>query len=257
MKNKLVSRSARRALLLAVLALGSVQAGATQLIQNGGFEDDGFAAQPIYNPTAWSVAESFGIGGVAIDSALTSHASSWAAAGPASGNNYASIDAYSLGAYTLSQSFSTSALSKATLSFQMYVNDQSANGNAHVGSDLNYENSADLYYARVDILKTGTDSFATGSDVVKSLYIGGATGRKYNTESNAYLNYAFDLSNVLASGGNYTLRFAVANNTVSQMQMGIDNVSLQVTAVPEPESYALMLAGLGLIGVAARRRTRR
>jgi hypothetical protein len=31
---------------------------------------------------------------------------------------------------------------------------------------------------------------------------------------------------------------------------------LQVTAVPEPESYAMLLAGLGLLGFAARRRAR-
>jgi hypothetical protein len=32
------------------------------------------------------------------------------------------------------------------------------------------------------------------------------------------------------------------------------DVMLQVTAVPEPEQYALFLAGLGLMGVMARRR---
>ncbi|MCZ2440541.1 MAG: FxDxF family PEP-CTERM protein, partial [Burkholderiales bacterium] len=31
-------------------------------------------------------------------------------------------------------------------------------------------------------------------------------------------------------------------------------VSLSVAAVPEPETWALMLAGLGLLGFAARRR---
>ncbi len=33
-------------------------------------------------------------------------------------------------------------------------------------------------------------------------------------------------------------------------------ISFEVTPVPEPETYAMMLAGLGLIGVVARRRTR-
>jgi hypothetical protein len=32
------------------------------------------------------------------------------------------------------------------------------------------------------------------------------------------------------------------------------NGAFTVTAVPEPESYAMLLAGLGLLGVAARRR---
>jgi hypothetical protein len=32
---------------------------------------------------------------------------------------------------------------------------------------------------------------------------------------------------------------------------------LQITAVPEPETYAMFLAGLGLMGMMSRRRMRR
>lgn len=35
---------------------------------------------------------------------------------------------------------------------------------------------------------------------------------------------------------------------------GLDNPQLDVTAIPEPETYALMLAGLGLLGFVTRRR---
>ena len=35
---------------------------------------------------------------------------------------------------------------------------------------------------------------------------------------------------------------------------GGDDRLLQITAVPEPETYAMMLAGLGLMGFVARRR---
>ncbi len=37
-------------------------------------------------------------------------------------------------------------------------------------------------------------------------------------------------------------------------QVNFDNVRLNVSPVPEPETYALILAGLGLVGIAARRR---
>jgi hypothetical protein len=39
-----------------------------------------------------------------------------------------------------------------------------------------------------------------------------------------------------------------------QLNTGIDNLAV-VTGVPEPETYALMLAGLGLLGCVARRRS--
>lgn len=41
------------------------------------------------------------------------------------------------------------------------------------------------------------------------------------------------------------------NNTLVS---GLDNSQLEVTAVPEPETYALMLAGLGVLGFVTRRR---
>jgi hypothetical protein len=34
-------------------------------------------------------------------------------------------------------------------------------------------------------------------------------------------------------------------------------IAYSVTSVPEPETYAMLLAGLGVIGAVARRRTRR
>jgi hypothetical protein len=42
--------------------------------------------------------------------------------------------------------------------------------------------------------------------------------------------------------------------TQRQSEVLIDNVQLAVAAVPEPETYAMMLAGLGLLGFVARRR---
>lgn len=249
-------RKARIAGLLAVLVLLPASAGAAELIQNGGFEADGAFT---YAPASWLVNEWGGLGAVAADDALSglSHASGYAISGPASGNYYGSIDAFTAGAFTLSQSFSLGAVSSATLSFRMFVNDQSADGQPHVTADMDWEAANDagteMAYARIDVLKAGADPYATGDDVVKSLYIGGETGRKIHPEYNSFADYSFDLSDVLAVGGNYTLRFALVSN-VAQMQMGVDDVSLQVTAVPEPGSLAMFFAGLGLMGAIARRR---
>jgi hypothetical protein len=55
----------------------------------------------------------------------------------------------------------------------------------------------------------------------------------------------------LGDYGTHRLTFAAAGRSDS-VGGSLDNVS--VTTVPEPESYALMLAGLGLMGAVARRR---
>lgn len=54
------------------------------------------------------------------------------------------------------------------------------------------------------------------------------------------------------NGGLMALKFT-AIGTDDSLGTSLDNVSL-TTAVPEPETYAMMLAGLGLVGFAARRR---
>ena len=53
-----------------------------------------------------------------------------------------------------------------------------------------------------------------------------------------------------ANGLPVTLTFS-ANNL--GYDLGIDNIHV-LSAIPEPESYAMIMAGLGLIGFIARRR---
>jgi hypothetical protein len=59
-----------------------------------------------------------------------------------------------------------------------------------------------------------------------------------------------------ADGNQATLRFTDNPLNPTFNQDGIlDNVSV-LSLIPEPETYTLMLAGLGLLGLAARRKTR-
>jgi hypothetical protein len=53
------------------------------------------------------------------------------------------------------------------------------------------------------------------------------------------------------------LRWVDINDPASDHGMAIDNFSLSVTPVPEPETYGMLLAGLGLVGLMQRRRLRR
>jgi hypothetical protein len=75
---------------------------------------------------------------------------------------------------------------------------------------------------------------------------------------NAPMSWATTMSDV------YTveLRFSGSGTPIAPygnfIQAGVDNFRLsavqQAAPVPEPETYAMMLAGLGLLGMAARRR---
>jgi hypothetical protein len=58
-----------------------------------------------------------------------------------------------------------------------------------------------------------------------------------------------------AAGSTLWVRWNDVNDSGADHGLAIDNVSLSVTAaVPEPESYALLLAGLGVVSFVARRR---
>lgn len=70
----------------------------------------------------------------------------------------------------------------------------------------------------------------------------------------AWITTTFSATNVAA--GTHTLSFS---GTADYLQFGdtsafIDNIRMTVTPVPEPETYAMMLAGLGLLGCMARRK---
>jgi hypothetical protein len=61
-------------------------------------------------------------------------------------------------------------------------------------------------------------------------------------------------SHTFATAGLYTVSLGVVdvNDTTGISSLSVSNVN--VSAVPEPETYALLLAGLGLMGAVARKR---
>jgi len=67
-------------------------------------------------------------------------------------------------------------------------------------------------------------------------------------------NHDAFFSNTLTdlAAGSYTLTFSQLGGALNALK--IDDVSISVTAVPEPETYALMFAGLALVGFIANRR---
>lgn len=137
------------------------------------------------------------------------------------GVNFVELDAYGNG--TISQSFATVVGQAYELSF---------------------------FYSN----RTFTELWTNGL----SFNLGGGTWLTTPTpESNqsggnlwTQMTYGFN-----AQGSQTTLTFK-ATGTGDSYGTSLDNVSV-VSAIPEPETYALMLAGLGAIGFVAFRRSRR
>lgn len=57
-----------------------------------------------------------------------------------------------------------------------------------------------------------------------------------------------------AAGDTLWLRWSDLNDVGNDHGLGIDNVSVSVSVVPEPQAWALLLAGLATLGFVARRR---
>jgi len=75
--------------------------------------------------------------------------------------------------------------------------------------------------------------------------------------------YSLELSSLIAGleiaeGETFGLRWSLADGIGADDGLAIDNLELaaSVAAVPEPTSWALMISGFGLVGVALRRRPR-
>lgn len=65
-----------------------------------------------------------------------------------------------------------------------------------------------------------------------------------------------NLASVLSNVTSFTLTTeSFSSSTFPDEQVGIDNISItSVSNVPEPETYGMLLAGLGLVGFSARRK---
>ena len=99
-------------------------------------------------------------------------------------------------------------------------------------------------------LALGPNSFQLSNMAIKLTDSTGAT--TYASDSIMDASNALQLSANLNAGIGY--RFLVTGDVTGNLGGGYGGV-LQAVPVPEAETYAMMLAGLGLVGFMARRRT--
>lgn len=248
-----------RTALAATLALGTLltrPAAAQELIQNGGFESGTLAG--------WTTQDQAGSDGTfLVHTDGTINANPFRPAqGPASGMYYAVTDENGNGSHALLQSFTVSGrVSSAILSFDMFV-DNYADASA-TPSTLDYTSAIANQQARVDLLTGSASAFDVGSSVLGNFYDGtdpNPTGDPLSDNPHDYTHRVFDITNLVAGGGTFQLRFAAVNNQDTLYQ-GVDNVSIFATAAPVPEVSSvtsfgvLLLLGAGGVILKARKRT--
>ena len=239
--------------VMSVLTAFAVPATAANLIVNGGFEADSAVIQSPDPVTGWTASEVGLLGGVVVNSGSVSPVSGSATPGASSGNYYALLDLAAPSQMAFSQTFAVGAqpLTSASLSyswFASYAGDPAVGGNR---SGLDSTSNDDVFTIRVDILKSGAGAFSTdAADLVFSNYYTAPIGQL----PSAWTVYSSTIpADALMAGQRYTLRFAAASNR-GPLIGGIDDVALNVSAVPEPQAWFMLLAGLGIVVGVSRHR---
>ncbi len=192
----------------------TVQTG-NEAIANGGFETGTL--------TGWTTPVIPGSsGGFLVRSGTTLPFSGLTTVGPRSGTFYAVNDQTGPGTHALIQTFTVPASSSASgviLSFDMFANNYASSTIVNpIGLD---HRSAPNQHARVDILSAGASPFDTGAGVLRNFYLGADPG----PNPHPYTHYEFDITELVAAGGTFQLRFAVSNNQFF-FNLGVDNVSI-------------------------------
>ena len=156
-----------------------------------------------------------------------------------------------------------SPLSSTVLTSYDIVSNQglfgTGNSNLAYKSDITFGLTAD-----------GTYSFRAGVDFGKggALFLDGQavafnSNDMWWAHSYVNTNSIFEVSNLSLLAGNHTLTLYGLENCCDggqQVQFSANGAAFQsftaqtLAPVPEPETYAMMLGGLGLVGVVARRR---
>jgi hypothetical protein len=215
------------------------------LITNGGFES-GFSS--------WTRTDQLGSDGTfALQTGTSSPVNGDPVPAPPGGTTAAMTDAQGPGSHVLSQSFTVSApVLAAMLRFDVFVGNRA--GAFFTPSSLDFSTPALNQQARVDILLGGADAFSVlPADILLNAF----QTNPGDPLVSGYTHHTVDVTTLINThlGTPLTLRFAEADN-VFTFQLGVDNVDIDVGAVPEPSSWLLACGALLAMGLGRRRLAR-
>jgi len=153
-------------------------------------------------------------------------------------------DAQGPGTHILYQDFTvTGQVASAVLNFSLFIGNRADAFYVPSPSTLDFGVAAFNQQARVDILLSSGGAFSLASTDVLTNVFGTNPG---STFPSGYTNYSFQIAPVWNANLNRTLRLRFAEvDNVAAFQLGVDNVSLETSAVPEPASF--VTAGFGIV----------
>lgn len=205
-------------LLASFLSVGAHAAAVP--FSNGSFETSNLTADDYKYSYTGAIADAWSFAGYAglISNSVSGANTAWGASA-STGTNFAFVQDYYGGGGSLFQSFSVASSGALSLSFDL---------SARSGSAQN-----------LSVLIDGT-----------AVWSGTASNTTWQ---------AITTSPVSLSAGDHMITFASSVPLVAGDNTAfIDNVALTpLAAVPEPETYAMLLAGLGMMGFIAKRRNSR
>jgi len=234
-------------LLALALAFVVGRINAAEILTNGSFSA---------GLTGWSKSDSPGSDGTfAVQTGTASPLSGTTVPVPPGPPNAAMTDAQGPGTHALYQDFTvTQQVASAVLNFSLFIGNRAGAFYVPSPSTLDFGVAAFNQQARVDILLSSGSAFSLAStDLLSNVF----QTNPGSTSPSGYTNYSFQIAPVWNANLNRTLRLRFAEvDNVAAFQLGVDNVSLETSAVPEPASF--VTAGFGIVtgAILWRRRNR-